>query len=1115
MNATLDELKSWKRDFLSSRNLDWPEGWPLFRYRMTQAEFERLCQMLKEAVGAHGLLDLAARDDFRCLFVLYASGWWSRRYDGRQWAWEPLLSELATVEVWTPTQRSECVTRGLSAWNRSLGDSSGLRFLGAIAVEGGLPMKLLAEARGRIGAILSRVLELAQGGAVTLHTLRDWIESLKHQLPRSYQNETVYTLLADVVRITLDLKAEAKLTAGCDAIVLLNRAVPDWRKRFPLSLEDKHADKLVEQLVRSAAEIKLDQRTTLAPLARALRCEGDIWHLQSELRLADKLSGKILGEFFQITDWAGWSRFCDLGLQTSGACATTSLRKLAGHEDWRVTKPLACFADAAAMGEHTLELTAANGLSARVAVPFGEALEDDLPWVFADDEAGGGAFRRQGGGKVTDAVALVAVPDGWDCQAGEGGMTETAGRMWNDRAVYRVCGQVCLTTPEGECYTINTAQADAEVSSYAWSGARVWLPESTPRQIFRGMPKLHRLDEDGVTVRERYDPVVTGHGGQRYGALTLRHPAAGEVRYRSRVVVLPETARLDIVPRDAQGGDIRLEDWRVAQATLLTSDAHCVPSQTGGTLTLRVESSAAHPPEHLEFELFWAGSTISCKVSLPFPGKGARGFDRDGQPIASGSQIDLGALLGLRLRAVGQGNPEVTLTLASLDGALPARRYPLKFPSGENVVEIRLLDYQNDIQQLLALAESVDSQVKVSLQVGGDPAPFKLRVAGYAVALQKEANSVQLPAEYVARLDAEALKELQIMALRLEHPEDEAVVLSQAESEGVPIGRWRFDPENREPGSWLVYARDARLALRPLLWPVAGHTPKNPDAPDLLAALSLADHDTRQDAIDAAIEALAEHYDDPGWGALERLAGQVGHLPLPTLDLWKRLAHSPRGMAAVALRHSNLPAGFKLCFASELPFAWETIPLDDWRAALARSRQHMFDLYRAEAGEQLWPVHIEAVVQTLTEEVPALDFLLGIVTASLNPAKNKHAQALKYLPAKALLFEDDNCELQKLRRTHPEDQWPADGQGILTQARQDATLAAYLAPPGSYTDSLVNLPLLLAAQVAHGDTQLWFSDAQRIRLLRSYRAFDPDWFDAAYNYTIARCLANDHITLET
>jgi hypothetical protein len=57
-------------------------------------------------------------------------------------------------------------------------------------------------------------------------------------------------------------------------------------------------------------------------------------------------------------------------------------------------------------------------------------------------------------------------------------------------------------------------------------------------------------------------------------------------------------------------------------------------------------------------------------------------------------------------------------------------------------------------------------------------------------------------------------------------------------------------------------------------------------------------------------------------------------------------------------------------------------------------------------------------------------------------------------------------------------------------------------------DSEINLPLVVSSQMVLNKTAEWFHDPAMIHALRTHRAFDPDWFDEAFNQTIARCLAD-------
>jgi len=237
-------------------NLQEPDGRPLYEYRLTMEEFQELEEILKTwqngCVDHFQLEQGLGLTSFSALFVLYASQWWQRRYDGSGFSWEPILRDLGVdPNSWAPSERSQCVQEGLAAWRLRPREHGALRFLGSVAVQGGVPLRLLGEARGGIGRLLSRVLQLAEGREVARAEIKGWIETLQQWLPKSYRQDIVYELLTELVLAALKLKQEAGLSSGDDAVAVLDRKVPDWKDRFPLS---------IQELPTSHSDIKLDCR---------------------------------------------------------------------------------------------------------------------------------------------------------------------------------------------------------------------------------------------------------------------------------------------------------------------------------------------------------------------------------------------------------------------------------------------------------------------------------------------------------------------------------------------------------------------------------------------------------------------------------------------------------------------------------------------------------------------------------------------------------------------------------------------------------------------------------------------------------------------------------------
>jgi hypothetical protein len=107
----------------------------------------------------------------------------------------------------------------------------------------------------------------------------------------------------------------------------------------------------------------------------------------------------------------------------------------------------------------------------------------------------------------------------------------------------------------------------------------------------------------------------------------------------------------------------------------------------------------------------------------------------------------------------------------------------------------------------------------------------------------------------------------------------------------------------------------------------------------------------------------------------------------------------------------------------------------------------------------------------------------------------------------ALLFDGGESMVQRLMQNHTDDTWPTGFLNLSGTSRQDPEVAQLMSPQSlGFRDSVVNLPILMAARAMNDLTGEWLSSSEYIYLLREHQSFDQDWFTEAYNHTVARCL---------
>ena len=572
------KFKDKKSEFLRKRGLTTPDGRALYQYRLTEEEFLELEEVLRTWLGKLivriELGQILKLSGFPALFVLYASEWWHRRYDGSGFSWEPMLRDLGVdPDGWTPSQRSQCVKDGLVAWRLRLREQGALRFLGSVAVQGGLPLRLLGEARSGIGRLLSRVLQLAEGREVARTEIKGWIESLRQWLPKSYRQDIVYELLTDLVLEAMSLKREAGLTSGHDAVAVLDRNVPDWKNRFPISLEDQHARGLVEQLVWDAANVRIRKISACLPVERSLeKGDGGQWILVSHIELPDTLSHADLSRAFGIDDESSLPRIATLRLIAGDEIAATELRNLAGRGAYRIAPAEFTFMNDAAGEEHLLQLSAPDGRSWMAAAPNGESLDKRLPWIFGLNSPY--ELLKQGGGRIGESDVLLAIPSQWRCGSEEDGVCEEKGALLSwQRDLYQVRGITTIEDPEGKKSFLRTGWADTSDYHFIWRGHRFWLDFLQPRRAYKGMPRLYQVDADGSrrSVQGHLVCHVVGNPGstETLGPVILQYPSTGEVQIRTRMLLLPEQASLEYVRSEANGGEIQFSGWGISAARVI------------------------------------------------------------------------------------------------------------------------------------------------------------------------------------------------------------------------------------------------------------------------------------------------------------------------------------------------------------------------------------------------------------------------------------------------------------------------------------------------------------------------------------------------------------------
>lgn len=1096
-NRPPSPLAALRMQLLSRRGLASQNGQPLYQYRIDDEEYACIRLALKE----YACRDPSPILGYPALFVLFAAEWWRRCFAGSNWSWEPILSELGLSSTWAPSRRSACVVTGLQDWGQSL-QAGGLHYLGSIAVQGGLPMRLLEDSSmggGWLKRLLSKVLWQSRNTLVGVNEIKTWIVAQAGDLPQSYRRDEIFTLLAGVAATVLSLKHEARLTSSKEAIGHLDQAVPNWRAKFPLPMEDAAAQSLLETLIRDVADARFARPAMILPVSRYFEREasGD-WGLYSRMELGDALPTVAMSALFAVDQSELPDGVSECAANAGGMTRRATVRKVAGATSaYRPYTGQFSWSGADAANVHRLTWNAADGRTWSAIAPGGEALDENMPWLFADTDSSP-TFVRQGAGRMSIASILACVPESWAWQPVDGGQIDLLGSLAGQgRAILRCTGQARLVDEDGVIFTLKTGQSESDALAFTLTGVHYWLDFLSPSAAFLGKPALNSVTPDGHMLPSPL-PVQWLCNGRLAetpcGPLTAIVSQHGETVLRTHALLLPRSAGHVLMPRSARHGEITLKHWGASAARLLDESVTLSCSSNGEDLVLAFavpEGKAT--PETVEIEALWPGNRMAARVRLPFPALGVRAFAADGSELRPRDRLCVQDLAGVRLTVVSPPNDlPIHLALYVRDER-HGRQVKLRPQPGSHQLTVRLQDYATEIAHLLSIDDETDAKVRFKLQVG-HAEPFLLSIHRYDAVLNRGDDALSLGPE-----DAERAEGAVVMAIRLQDPASEADVLP---TENVPWS-WRFGQQDREPGAWLVYSgKDSRLAFRPTLWPVPGKVMA--DSP-LSRAIGHASPDMRARALDEVLAGMAKDFGDPAWADVERLASHAGHLPLSNLDVWKRFARSPSAMAAMALRLGSLDEGFRFRFDQELPFAWEAIPTRVWRDAIQESRRHILVMLPPDTSEAVFLVHIRSRMDELLARHNALAYQLGIASGGILPGlENEFARLRQIGAVRDTLL---SAAYQAFITRQSEGRWPDGFDAILKRARCNTTLQPFLVDTAlRHRLGVVNLPIILAVQTAMHQTEQWFDAPHAIHLLRTAKHFDPEWFETAYSYTLASCL---------
>ena len=1089
----------WLTSFLARRELEKPDGRPLYAYELDAAEFVELEELLRTTKPASFGSGVA-----RCL-VMYGAGWFSRIYEGGAPEWDGVLTAIGWSD-WLYHQHYNELRAAFSWWGVELfRTNQGRQYVGSMLRQAGLPRKLQRGVLRRfLVASLADFPPMRWGHA----SGQGFLASRRSHLPLYLQNEDLFALcgqLLDVIWESHRLSIEPP---------------PD---AMPISMSEAEAQALVEVLRRAAPEPE-DPELYVEPVrfVRRLvdRGAGD-FQLRGEYQFPRRLSSDAL------ESWAGVElpMRIDLRSPSHGGRLIASARR--DGATFTVTP-------ARASARVVLGRSATEQTTAQARVPDaqsrdakdGEALSE-LPWVFALPESGG-ALIAEGGCGLEAQQVLVALPEAvteFDGDAREVGHIPDLGRR-----VFQISERVDFLIEDVRC-VIDLSSTGFQRRTATLRGREVYLRGASVR-LFSTPPRVAIAVEGGGSSRtvplEWFDPTESRWSSRPpgHGEFRVRAVESGELMFAGRIALVPD--HFDIVAefRGRGRGALRVDaglDARVG-AWMRGHDGGVEPQliRDGSSVFVEVDADDAAPGV-IEVSVSWPNST-PLMFRLPSPIERVV-FEGPSGPLQDQQEIGVDELYGLAAVAYSgsmDGNFSILATLKAMDlssDVLQSVTFSEGLRSlGHGHWRLDLDEVYDRIAELLSYSNDVDAWVRLefhhyaTIQRWLAISRFSRGISLEAISPDTDSSEVRISTSLATR----------VAGLSLRHPEyGLQKVLEPGMTAVLPAAGDRLNVDIAGAPWLLVGERASAQAVRPALW-----APKTEgevdDANELVSAIvSNLPADERVARIEHCLAALVADW-NPVVGEYLLALLEASRAAHPAaLDVFTALQAFPEAVPHVLARSGSKDlVRYLLSFNEDFPFSFHLVPQRAWHRSLKRSGERLADRVEAMVSDvEEKRVLIRALgadLQSLYEEIasrhPAINFHRDCLPVELRPDAHPSVEKLPPLgfspdsnSLKATISRIDDAYRKMLPRW-TQVPWPHSHIDIdrwclaLREYSSTAEQHLRLLYRGVFGDSpmergpLVAAPLAAAYASAIG---LRTTVALQIAAKRMY-ALDSEWFEDAY-----------------
>ncbi len=178
---------------LKARKLDFHSGQPVWKYNISDLEFNQLKERFKIV---QRLSELDPRD---C--AIYYAEWWKRIFNGGYPSKDEVYSSLGSTKLcFNSDDFYETAKKGGNLLNYKWIKIQNTHYLKTLLLQGGLPLKHIQNNRGKYRDFLLKIIHINPSSIEDFSSNTE----LTSLLPKSSQNEIIYSSCLEIVRAVLD-----------------------------------------------------------------------------------------------------------------------------------------------------------------------------------------------------------------------------------------------------------------------------------------------------------------------------------------------------------------------------------------------------------------------------------------------------------------------------------------------------------------------------------------------------------------------------------------------------------------------------------------------------------------------------------------------------------------------------------------------------------------------------------------------------------------------------------------------------------------------------------------------------------------------------------------------